>query len=246
MKNSSDIIQPSEKIILALDGMNKQEVFSLISELPDLKWVKVGLELFVNYGPAIILDLRDKDKKIFLDLKFHDIPTTMANACYQAGKLGSNLISVHCCAGVEALRKSNEFAIKGASEEGLIAPLLLGVTVLTSWNQALLNKELSVNHSIMQRVQKMASLASISGLGGCVCSPLEAKNLRINYPQPFELVTPGIRLKGNSFDDQSRVMEPVEALNQGASRLVIGRSISKAENPNYVFNKLCDQLACAI
>ena len=107
---------PKESLILALDGMNKTEVNKLLEKLPDLLWVKVGLELFVSCGPYILQDLRDQGKKIFLDLKFHDIPNTVAKACYQAAKTGANLISVHSCAGSKALKMANQAAIEGALE----------------------------------------------------------------------------------------------------------------------------------
>ena len=127
--------KPEEKLILALDGMNEDEVFSLIDSLPNLIWVKVGLELFTLLGPEIVNKLRNLGKKVFLDLKFHDIPSTMARASYQAARTGAELITVHSCSGKRSLQESNQSAIEGAKSVGLKPPCLLAVTVLTSWDE---------------------------------------------------------------------------------------------------------------
>ena len=233
---------PSEKIILALDGMNKSEALALASNLPELTWVKVGLELFINAGPSVVSDLRKMDKRVFLDLKFHDIPNTMSNACRNAAKTGAELITVHACAGSEALCKSNEAAKEGAAEINMPPPTLLAVTVLTSWKENLFQEELLINESLDKRVEHMALLAANAGIGGCICSPLEVTNLRSLYPKPFELITPGIRQKGNELSDQVRVLSAKEALIAGASRLVIGRSITNSSNPFKAFNKILNEL----
>ena len=124
----------ADRLIVALDGMNQFEVFHLVDQLPNLKWVKVGLELFVNAGPEVVTSLRDRGVRVFLDLKFHDIPITMSGACRQAARTGAELITVHACAGIHALKEANIAAFQGAEEAGFPAPTLLGVTVLTSWN----------------------------------------------------------------------------------------------------------------
>ena len=240
-----EIINPADKLILALDGMNKEQAFALISKIPGLKWVKVGLELFVSEGPEIVNDLRDLDLNIFLDLKFHDIPTTMAAACRQAAKTGANLITVHASAGYQALVESNEAAIFGAKEVGLTPPRLLAVTILTSWKQKNLENELAVNQSIKERVEMMAKLAFKAGIGGCICSPQEVAKLRELYSEPFELITPGIRLDINYLDDQARVLTPYKAIKAGATRLVIGRPVTKSSEPLKVFNNLCGEVVKA-
>ncbi len=233
---------PADKIILALDGMDKQEVFSLLSNLPELKWVKVGLELFTLAGPEILVELQELGKRIFLDLKFHDIPTTMEHACFQAARSRAELITVHACAGHDALVKANEGAKRGAQEVGMPSPTLLAVTVLTSWSSSNFESQLGLNQTINERVQYLAQLAFNTGMGGCVCSPLEIRNLRIKFPKPFELITPGIRFSDSSLDDQERVMSPLEALRSGASKIVLGRIITKASNPREVFKRVCDDL----
>ena len=239
MKN---IDNPSEKIIIALDGMDKNNVFNLLENIPEIIWVKVGLELFVSEGPDVLSILRDKGKKIFLDLKFHDIPTTVARACFAASQTGAEFISLHTCSGVKALKMANEAAQEGAAKVNLVPPKLLGITILTSWTQESFVSDLLIDQQIDQRVSHLAEIASNSGLGGCVCSPKEVQFLREIYPETFELVTPGIRPLGSDTNDQSRVSDVSEALSMGASRLVIGRAITKANHPAHMFKSLCDKV----
>ena len=233
---------PSEKIIIALDGMDKHDVFNLLEKIPQVIWVKVGLELFVSEGPDILSILRDKGKKIFLDLKFHDIPTTVARACFAASQTGAELISLHTCAGVKALKMAKEAANEGAAKVNLSPPKLLGITILTSWTKESFVADLLIDQSINQRVKHLAEIASNSGLGGCVCSPREVRLLREIYPEPFELVTPGIRPLGSDVNDQSRVSDVSEALEMGASKLVIGRAITQSNDPAYMFKSFCDKV----
>ena len=239
MKN---IDNPSEKIIIALDGMEKNNVFTLLEKIPEIVWVKVGLELFVSEGPEVLSMLRDKGKKIFLDLKFHDIPTTVANACFTASQTGAEFISLHTCAGMKALKMANEAAQEGAAKVNLMPPKLLGITILTSWTGESFSSDLLINQSIDQRVKHLAKIASNSGLGGCVCSPKEVQFLREAYPQSFELITPGIRPLGSDVNDQSRVSDASEAIRMGASKLVIGRAITQSNDPGYMSKSFCDKV----
>ncbi|WP_269617381.1 orotidine-5'-phosphate decarboxylase [Prochlorococcus marinus] len=239
MKN---IDNPSEKIIIALDGMDKKNVLNLIEEIPEITWVKVGLELFVSEGPDVVSILRDKGKKIFLDLKFHDIPTTVARACYVASQTGAEFISLHTCAGIKALKMANEAAHEGAAKVNLRPPKLLGITVLTSWTRESFASDLLINESIDKRVAHLAEIASKSGLGGCVCSPKEVQSLRKVYPETFELVTPGIRSLGSDINDQSRISDASEAIKMGASKLVIGRAITQSNDPANMFKSFCDKV----
>ncbi|WP_269625416.1 orotidine-5'-phosphate decarboxylase [Prochlorococcus marinus] len=234
---------PSEKIIIALDGMDRNNVFNLLEKIPEITWVKVGLELFVREGPDILSILRDQGKKIFLDLKFHDIPSTVARACYAASQTGAEFISLHTCAGVKALKMANEAAQEGASKVNLMPPKLLGITILTSWTYESFASDLLINQSIEQRVLHLAEIASNSGLGGCVCSPREVQSLREMHPETFELITPGIRLLGSDINDQSRVTDASEALKLGASKLVIGRAITQSNDPSYMFKSFCDKVS---
>tara|TARA_Y100001968_G_scaffold326420_1_gene369439 strand:+ start:928 stop:1653 length:726 start_codon:yes stop_codon:yes gene_type:complete len=234
---------PSEKIIIALDGMDRNSVFNLLKKIPEVIWVKVGLELFVSEGPEILSILRDKQKKIFLDLKFHDIPTTVARACLAASQTGVEYISLHSCAGIKALKMANEAVHEGAAKVNLIPPKLLGITILTSWTQESIFSDLLIDQSIDQRVKHLAEITSNSGLGGCVCSPREVQFLREIYPDSFDLITPGIRSQGAEINDQSRVSDATEALKLGASKLVIGRSITQSNDPALVFKSFCEKIS---
>ena len=236
---------PAERIIVALDGMNPEQALAFTQQLDGLRWVKVGLELFVQAGPEVVAQLREQGLRVFLDLKFHDIPATMAGACRRVTALGAELITVHACAGSEALQAAQAAAVDGAQQAGLNAPTLLAVTVLTSWEERRLQWELAINQGIAERVPALAQLSATAGIGGCVCSPLEAAVLRALHPEPFALVTPGIRPKGSVPGDQARVMGPADAITAGASRLVIGRPITKADDPSAAFLACCAELNAA-
>ena len=235
-------IHPAERIIVALDGMAPDQALAFTAQLQGLRWVKVGLELFVQAGPQVVAQLREQGLRVFLDLKFHDIPATMAGACRRAAALGAELITVHACAGSEALQAAQAAALDGARSAGLDSPTLLAVTVLTSWEQQQLQQELAVSQSIADRVSALAQLSATAGIGGCVCSPLEVATLRSQHPEPFALVTPGIRPAGSAAEDQARVMAPSEAIAAGASQLVIGRPITGSTDPGTAFAACCREL----
>ena len=233
----------AERIIVALDGMAPEQALAFSRSVEGLRWVKVGLELFVQAGPDVVAQLREQGLRVVLDLKFHDIPATMAGVCRRAAGLGAELITVHACAGSEALRAAQAAASEAAQAAGLASPTLLAVTVLTSWEEQRLQRELALSQTIAERVPSLAQLAASAGIGGCVCSPLEAASLRAQHPEPFALVTPGIRPKGTAVGDQARVLGPAEAIAAGASQLVIGRPITKAEDPSAAFAACCAELA---
>jgi len=231
-----------EKIILALDGLNKNEIMNFLIKCPQIRWVKVGLELFCKEGPEIIKILRKMGKKIFLDLKIYDIPNTMYATCYQISKLGVDIISVHASAGSRALKISKKASLDGSSELNLNPPILLGVTILTSFSSEDIKIDFNIQTSIEENVLKLAELSFKSGLDGCVCSPRELKTLRLTYDENFQLITPGIRLEEKTKHDQKRVMTPKKAILSGASKLVIGRSITQSENPARVFLDICKSI----
>jgi orotidine-5'-phosphate decarboxylase len=214
-----------------------------VEAIPQLRWVKVGLELYTAAGPDMVRRLRQQGLRVFLDLKFHDIPATMAGACRSAASLGAELMTVHACAGREALTAAQAAARESAERAGLPAPTLLAVTVLTSWNPERFAAELAIAEPVEAYVSRLAALAAEAGIGGCVCSPHEAATLRRLHPEPFALVTPGIRPAGAERGDQQRVTAPAEALAAGASRLVIGRPISAAADPAAAFAACCAELA---
>jgi len=221
-----------DKIILAIDGLDLGQAKLLLEKCPNIKWVKVGLELFVREGPRVIEILKSLNKKIFLDLKFHDIPNTMSAACFQVSQLGVDIISIHASAGLKALKDSKKASLEGANSVSAKSPFVIGITVLTSFSPKDFQNDIDSNNSIEENVLRLAKLSFDAGLDGCVCSPWEVKMLRSIYKDNFELITPGIRLEIEDKDDQNRIMTPYEALDNGASKLVIGRSISKAIDPN--------------
>ena len=236
------LLEPSDQIIVALDGMAPEQAMAFASAVPELRWVKVGLELFVAGGPAVVQQLRDQGKRVFLDLKFHDIPATMAGACRSAARLGAELITVHASAGSVALGAAQAAALESAAAVGLPAPTLLAVTVLTSWEQARFASELAIEEPLSAYVPRLAQLAAAAGIGGCVCSPLEVAALRAAHQEPFALVTPGIRPAGAVLGDQQRVLTPAQAVAAGASQLVIGRPITAAPDPVAAFAACCREL----
>ena len=234
---------PADRIIVALDGLEPAAALSLVAAIPELRWVKVGLELFVAGGPEVVRRLRQQGLHVFLDLKFHDIPATMAGACRSAARLGAELLTVHACAGREALGAAQAAAVEAAAAAGLPPPTLLAVTVLTSWDPGRFATELASDEPLERRVERLAGLAAAAGIGGCVCSPLEVAHLRARHPEPFLLVTPGIRPQGSDAGDQRRVLTPAQAIAAGSSQLVIGRPITAAADPRASYLRCCAALA---
>lgn len=249
MGNTADLqpllpASPEERLILALDGCDEAGAMALVERIPGLCWVKVGLELFVNCGPGIVGQLRSRGLRVFLDLKFHDIPATMAGACRRAARLGAGLLTVHASAGVEAMAMAQKAAAEGAAAAGLPSPLLLAVTVLTSWQPQAFCQQLAVSEPLSAHVEHLANLAAQAGVGGCVCAPPDAARLHRLHPT-MALVTPGIRLGRLQGDDQARTMTPTEAMAAGATWLVVGRPVTQAVDPSLAFAQLCQQIAAA-
>ena len=235
-------INPSDKIIVAIDGMDRNEAISFLKECPDISWIKVGLELFSREGPNIIKTFKDMNKKIFLDLKFHDIPNTMSLASYHVSKLGVDIISLHASAGLKALQLSKEATLRGAKEINNKPPEVIAITVLTSISPHDFKYELNRKSTIEENVFSLSKITYDAGLDGCVCSPLEVKNLRNKYDDNFKLITPGIRFSTNDTNDQIRVMSPLDAISNGASKIVVGRAITKNNNPSKIFSEICNSI----
>lgn len=213
-------------IIVALDFASAKEALNLAQELDPKKCrVKVGKELFTRAGPEVIANLHKLGFEIFLDLKFHDIPNTCAQAVVAAAEQGVWMVNLHASGGLAMMQEAKNRLIANNLTTKLIA-----VTVLTSMQQAQLN-QLGVQASIEEQVVNLASLAKEAGLDGVVCSALEAEALTQQLGKDFLKVTPGIRPATSSLDDQHRVMTPVKALAAGSTHLVIGRPITQAANP---------------
>jgi orotidine-5'-phosphate decarboxylase len=214
------------KIIVALDYADAASALKLVNRLdPTLCRLKVGKELFTAAGPQFVEQLTHSNFGVFLDLKFHDIPNTVAKACTAASNLGVWMLNVHASGGFEMMQAAQQ-AVQNTDTK----PLLIAVTVLTSMNQAGLN-QIGVQTDLATHVLNLATLTQQAGLDGVVCSALEAPILRAKLGYEFCLVTPGIRPANVNQDDQSRVVTPADALKNGSSYLVIGRPITKAENP---------------
>ena len=235
--------QIAERIIVPLDVPGEEEAIALVKSIPQVTFWKVGLELFVSSGPSIIQTLKSQNKRIFLDLKLHDIPNTMAGAARAAGRYGVDLLTVHAAAGSTALSAAQSAAAQGAEAAGCKAPQVIAVTLLTSISSSVLASELQVSAFVGDYTQQMALLAKASKLAGAVCSPQEAKELRQSCGKDFLLVCPGVRPEWSQKGDQQRAMTPAQAIASGASYLVIGRPITQSENPSAEFKRICEEIA---
>ncbi|GIU35523.1 orotidine-5'-phosphate decarboxylase [Shewanella schlegeliana] len=214
-------------ILVALDYDNKNDALQLIDQLdPDMCRLKVGKEMFTLFGPELVTDIHSRGFDLFLDLKFHDIPNTVAKAVSAAAELGVWMTNIHASGGLAMM----EAAKRALEPYGDKAPLLIAVTVLTSMSDDEL-KLLGINVPASEHVLRLAALTKQAGLDGVVCSAQESTLLKAKFGQDFKLITPGIRPVGSDRGDQHRVMTPPEALAAGSDYLVIGRPITKAADP---------------
>ena len=221
----------SSPIIVALDLPSGSAALDLATRVaPHVGAFKVGKELFVSEGPELVRRLRQTGAAVFLDLKFHDIPNTVAKAVAAAVRLDVQMLTVHGSGGSAMMRAAETAAQETAAALGRTPPLVLGVTVLTSMDSAALS-ELGGETDVTRQVERLARLAASSGLRGLVCSPLEIMPLRAMLPPSVQLVTPGIRTGAEKSDDQKRTLGPAEAMAAGASWLVVGRPIYAAADP---------------
>lgn len=214
-------------LILALDVPTREEAAPLLRQLRgNLRWVKIGLQMFTAYGPNYVREVADLGFDIFLDLKLHDIPNTVAKAVESLGPLPIKMLTLHTAGGAEMMR-----AAVAAQQKTNPDLLLLGVTVLTSMDQTGLN-EIGVSGAPAPQVERLGRLAAAAGMRGLVCSPLEVSLLRSALPAHMQLVTPGIRpAREQGSDDQKRVMTPADAARAGSSYIVVGRPILQAADP---------------
>jgi orotidine-5'-phosphate decarboxylase len=221
------------KLIVALDFPSSEQALAFVGRLsPDTCKLKVGFELFVSAGPDMVKKLMDMGFDIFLDLKFHDIPNTVASACEAASTLGVWMLNVHASGGDKMLQAAREAVSKVAKP-----PKLIAVTVLTSMDEMQLNG-IGLQTEPQEQVIRLASLVKQAELDGVVCSAKEAAMLREHLGQEFLLVTPGIRPAGSDKGDQKRIMTPADAVKAGASYLVVGRPITQADDPCRVIEKI--------
>jgi orotidine-5'-phosphate decarboxylase len=219
------------RVLVALDFASPMRALALAERLdPTACGVKVGKELFVTAGPEPVRWLVARGFNVFLDLKFHDIPNTVAHACAAATRLGVWMMNVHAAGGSAMLRGARDAVSATAAETGIARPLLIAVTVLTSLDAASL-RETGVDAEPGEQALRLAALAQACGLDGVVCSARESAAMRTRFGLDFALVTPGIRPPGSPGDDQARIVTPEEAMRNGASYLVVGRPITSAADP---------------
>lgn len=226
------------KLIIALDFDNQNQALELVDTLnPTHCALKVGHEMFTRFGPPFVKQLVARTFKVFLDLKFHDIPNTVARACKSGAELGVWMMNVHASGGYQMMHTAREALEVYGSER----PILIAVTVLTSFNEDDLNS-VGVNGTILEHVNQLAILAKNAGLDGVVSSAHEAKNIKQICGSSFITVTPGIRFTDEKNDDQSRIMTPKQAILAGSDFLVIGRPITQASNPLTIVNDILKDL----
>jgi orotidine-5'-phosphate decarboxylase len=239
---SSVVEKMRNPIIAALDVPAAEQALKLAMEIaPVVGAFKIGSELFTSAGPDIVRKIRATGAAVFLDLKFHDIPNTVARAVAAATRLDVQMLTIHTSGGLEMMNAAEESAQQTANQAGLNAPLVLGVTVLTSSESRTL-LETGCDPNLGAQVERLAVLAAKAGLRGLVCSPLEIADLRRFLPSHIQLVTPGIRTGAEKADDQKRTLTPREAIDAGANWLVIGRPIYAAENPRAAAEKILESL----
>jgi orotidine-5'-phosphate decarboxylase len=229
-------------IIVALDAPTADRALALAEQLaPVAGGFKIGSELFTAAGPDIVRQICDMGAAVFLDLKFHDIPNTVAGAVASAARLGVQMLTIHSSGGGAMMKAAEQSAQRTAGQLGRPAPLVLGVTVLTSMDDNEL-AAVGLAPNIGGQVERLATLAASAGLRGLVCSPLEIAALRRLLPASMQLVTPGIRGPGDAAGDQKRTLSAREAVDAGANWLVIGRPICAAQKPRAAAEKILESL----
>ncbi len=242
----SAIRSPRERLVVALDVETAAHALALVERLRGLAGMfKIGKQLFTAAGPDIVRRITALGEQVFLDLKFHDIPNTVAKAGVEAARLGVRIFNLHALGGSEMMRATVEAVDEAAAREGWRRPLILGVTILTSHNQASL-AEIGMDRTVEEQVIRLARLCEASGLNGVVASPHEIAPIRSAViERDFVILTPGVRPQGAARHDQSRVMTPGEAVRAGADYLVIGRPITEAEDAARAAQKIIEEIELA-
>lgn len=228
----------NQRVMVALDIQSREEALNLAKSLQGSGcWLKVGLELYSYTGPAMINELKALGFPIFLDLKLHDIPTTVERAIRGFVRCGADMINVHCSGGYEMMVKAAN-AVREEGDKLKNVPKVIGVTVLTSMSENQFRQEMGVQRDLKEHVVELAKLAERAGLDGVVASAREARDIRKNTKKEFLIVTPGIRPAWSEAQDQARVLTPSEALDAGSSYLVVGRPITRSEDPRQALERL--------
>lgn len=226
------ILQMKDRLIVALDVPTKEEALVLVKSLQSTVGAfKVGMQLYNSEGPDIVREIQQLGGKVFVDLKFHDIPNTVAQASRVMVRIKAFMCNMHASGGLKMMQKATEAAKEEAQALGVDKPITLAVTVLTSISQQVFEEEVGINRPIAEQVVRWAKMAQSAGLEGVVCSPWEITPIREACGENFIIVTPGVRPKWAAANDQERIMTPGEAIRQGASYLVVGRPITAQSDP---------------
>jgi len=221
-----------EKLILALDVSDVKYAIEIVDKFKDYVGIfKVGLELFTAAGPGIVQEINQREKRVFLDLKFHDIPNTVIKAALNATRLGVYMFNLHASGGLEMMCRCREAVVDLCLKENFHKPKLLGVTVLTGLSQEVLRDELGIQHSLRNHVKQLSKLSTEAGLDGVVASGHEVALIRNHFGKGFLIVTPGIRTSWSPPDDQKRTMTPRQAIREGADYIVLGRAVLSQPDP---------------
>ncbi|MFP4466079.1 MAG: orotidine-5'-phosphate decarboxylase [Candidatus Goldiibacteriota bacterium] len=243
-KNKKQEIDLKEKLILGLDVDDAAEAYNIIEKLSaHVKYYKVGLQLITKDGPRMVMTLKRKGCKIFYDAKFYDIPQTVYNACYEAVRLGVNMVNVHASGGAKMISYAKEALEKASKKLQVERPCLLAVTVLTSFDSRSYKQSTKSSLGIKEMVLHQAKMAKKAGADGVVCSPREIKIIRKEMGDDFVIVTPGIRPGKVKKDDQKRIMTPEEAIRAGADHIVVARPILNAEDKKEAVEKIKKQIS---
>ena len=236
-------LRAAGRLVLALDIDSDRDALGIVDELKDAVGLfKVGHQLFTAYGPDIVRRIIGRGGRVVLDLKYHDIPNTVARASAEAVRLGASIFNVHALGGLDMMKAAAESAKETADKLGVPAPLVLAVTVLTSMDERSLRKELKIARSLQREVSHLARLARRAGMHGVVASPQEIKMLRRAVRGEFVILTPGVRPVWAGRDDQKRIMTPAEAVAAGANYIVIGRPVLKAEDRRAAVEKILEEI----
>ena len=237
-------MEAKDRIILALDLDQPEQAIAMANQLsPFIGAFKVGMQLFNSAGPKMVSDIQAAGGQVFVDLKFHDIPNTVGAAARVLTRLGAYMFNLHAAGGREMMKAAAEEAADEAAAMGRERPIILAVTVLTSIAQTQLEQEMMINgFSVQELVLRWAIMAQESGLGGVVCSPHEAAEIKRHCGADFLTVTPGIRPAWSVANDQKRITTPAKALEMGADYMVIGRPITAAEDPLAAVQKIIEEL----
>lgn len=232
----------NERLIVALDVDTKEKALELVKKLKDeVRIFKIGSELFTSCGPSIVEDIQKQGAKVFLDLKFHDIPNTAAKAAASAVRMGVFLFNVHALGGSDMMKKCAQSVTEEAKKLNIQRPKMIAVTILTSMDGNNL-RNIGINDNMEKQVLKLATLAKDAGLDGVVASPSEIKTIRKELGEGFLIVTPGVRPAWAAKNDQKRIATPKEAIESGASFIVVGRPVTEADDPVEAVKKILEEI----